>query len=140
MLAGEGATDKFGNMTLSALGSEIDRSQVLLHETVHSFLSPDEASLFSGIRADSRMWLYQNSNFFRYTEEALAESVAQVGTRQQSGLGLRQALWNGIRFPTNPAYQISYRGLLIETVGGASAAGGGIYGANKAGQYLLGDK
>jgi RHS repeat-associated protein len=129
--AGVGRTDAFGNMTLSSLGSDLDQAQVELHEDIHSLLSPPEGGIINTFRADTRMWLYQNSQFFRYTEEALAETTAQLGTRDASGLSFGDALMNGLRFPLDNAYGLSVGRIGLEAAGGATVLGGGIYAASQ---------
>jgi len=45
--------------------------ETLRHESVHALLSPSWEPL-----ANARMWIYQNSAVWRYSEEAIAESYA----------------------------------------------------------------
>ena len=92
--AGHGSTDKYGNITVSPHGTAQDRALVLAHEKVHSALSPKWINQFREFRADVRMLAYQKSALLKYTEEALAETIAQV---QVKGLGI-DALVEGIRF------------------------------------------
>jgi len=74
------------------------------------------------------MWLYQRSHFFRYTEEALAETAAQVGTRDMTGLSFPQAVRQGLKFPLNPNYEISPIRAAAEFSGGLGVFGGSLYG------------
>lgn len=124
-------------MTVSTRGTAIDQAQVRLHENVHSFLSPDQSSLFAGVRADIRMGLYQRLHLFRYGEEAIAETTAQLGTRAMTGLSRRQAIYKGMAFPMNGHYGISKTGLLVEGAGGVIIVGGSIYGAYQLGQSVF---
>jgi hypothetical protein len=137
--AGEGATDKFGNMTVSSAGTQLQQDQALLHEQVHSFLSPVQGSVLAIPRADFRMWLYQNSTLMRFSEETLAESRAQLLTRNMTGLNTFQAVGNGLSFPFNGAYGISPARLAAEGAGAAAATGTAIYGAHKVGEKLAGE-
>ena len=125
--AGSGSTDRFGNMTLSSLGTGLDRAQVALHENVHSILSPSAGGIVNNIRADIRMGLYQGSQFFKYTEEALAETTAQLGTRNVSGLSFSDALMTGLRFPLVNNYGLQLSRVGVEAVGGTAAFGGSMY-------------
>jgi len=104
---------------------------------VHSFLSPDQSSFLSGVRADIRMGLYQRSNVFRYGEEALAETTAQLGTRSMTGLSRGQAIYKGLSFPMNGHYGISKTGLVVESAGGVIVVGGSIYGAYQLGLSMF---
>ena len=102
--AGSGMTGPFGDILVSKLGSKIDRMQVLLHEKVHSFLSPSASALFARMRADLRTFLYTSSDFMRYAEEALAESFAQLKTISQTGRSGLEAVWSGLAFPLEYGY------------------------------------
>lgn len=75
MAAGEGATDRFGNIVYSTAGTLTEQQLALSHETVHSILSPRLLALRS-VRADIGMWAYRRTALMRYLEEALAESYA----------------------------------------------------------------
>lgn len=102
--AGTGYTRWFGSMCLSKLGSALDRAQVLAHEKVHSLLSPGAFAPFAQIRADLRAFLYSQSSFMRYSEEALAETSAQLATRGMSGLSAAEAIKTGVSFPLKSGY------------------------------------
>lgn len=116
LAAGSGYTRSYGSMVLSKLGSALDRAQVLIHEKVHSFLSPSVGSLFATARASARDFLYENSRFMKYTEEALAETAAQFGTRSASGLTVAEALKTGVLFPLANGYVKGER-LATEVIG-----------------------
>ena len=118
LLPGEGMTGPYGDMLLSRLGSALDRAQVYIHEKVHSILSPAADGIFSGIRADLRSFLYSESQLMRYGEEALAETVAQVETRGDSGLSLADAVQKGLEFPIANGY-VTIPGLAAEAAGAA---------------------
>jgi hypothetical protein len=83
------------------------------------------------------MGLYQRSHVFRYGEEALAETTAQLGTRSMTGLSRTQAIYEGFRFPMNGYYGISKMGLVVEGAGGVIVIGGSIYGAYQFGQSVF---
>jgi hypothetical protein len=102
--AGEGVTGPYGDMLLSRLGSAVDRAQVFLHEKVHSILSPAAGGFLATLRADLRSFLYSRSQLMRYSEEALAETAAQTGTRAMTGEGLADAVRTGIQFPLKNGY------------------------------------
>lgn len=113
--AGEGATSFWGDITISTLGSANDQKIVLLHERVHQFLAPKLYPLRS-FRVENRAGSYFRSSLWRYLEEALAETVGQVGA---SGI---RSFFVGIRFPVKNGYVYLMRG------GGYNAlmTGGGI--------------
>lgn len=113
--AGVGETDWAGNMIVSKLGTRSDRLLVLLHESTHSFLTPPGRFLQSIRRA-----LYQKTMTFRYLEEALAESVAQVGARSVTKSSLHNAIRVGLAFPIREGY-VTARGLMKEVAIGAGA-------------------
>ena len=96
--AGEGWTDKYGNITVSPHGSAKDVALTTAHESVHSFLSPRALNGLREIRADASMATYQKSALCKYVEEALAESYAQVKVN-----GLR-GLPDGLSFPIRNGY------------------------------------
>jgi hypothetical protein len=135
--AGVGETDKFGNMTLSSLGTAINRAQVELHEGVHSFLSPEQSGVINTIRADILDSGYKNSHLLKFTEEALAETVAQVGTRNMSGQSLLQAVGKGYRYPLNANYGLSRLQIGLEGAGLVGTLGGLWYGAYRSTEKLL---
>ncbi len=123
-------------MEVSSLGTSLERAEALLHEQVHSFLTPSPSSVFGTMGAtDVRLALYQNSQLFRYGEEALAETTAQMGTRSLSGFSFTEALQSGMQFPfSSSLYQpMSVWGLTGEAAGlagGAALFGGGLYAAS----------
>lgn len=97
LAAGEGMTTLFGDITVSSRGSAVERALVLLHEKVHQFLAP-KLSILRGYRASTRYNSYTRSSLYRYIEEALAETIAQVGV-----LGFRK-FFVGVRFPIDNGY------------------------------------
>jgi hypothetical protein len=82
---------------------------VVLHERVHQFLAP-KLYLLREYRVGSNAASYVRSSLWRYIEEALAETIAQVGVN-----GFRQLL-SGIRFPVSNGY------VYLAKSGGYSAA------------------
>ena len=133
LAAGSGETSlRTGNMTVSSLGTDLDRAQALLHEQVHSSLPVSGSSLFGAMGAtDARIAMYQNFQLSRFAEEAVAETTAQLGTRSMSGLSFGEAIGTGSRFPFNGAYApMSAWGITREAMGlagGAAMVGGGLY-------------
>jgi hypothetical protein len=95
--AGQGSTSFWGNIKVSTRGSANDRALVLVHEKVHQFLAP-KLYILREYRANTRATSYVRSSLWRYIEEALAETVAQVGVN-----GFRQ-FFRGIRFPVGNGY------------------------------------
>ena len=110
--AGEGSTNKYGDIIYSTRGAATDQALVLYHEQVHSFLSP-KLKLFRELRADLGMTAYQKSYFLKYLEEALAESYAQMRVNGLKGLPA------GIRFPIANGY-VTLRAVLTEAAAGAA--------------------
>ncbi len=103
LAAGEGSTSFWGNITVSTKGSASERAVVLLHERVHQFLAP-KLYVLREYRASNRASSYMRSSLWRYIEEALAETVAQVGVN-----GIRQ-FFTGIRFPVQNGYMYLTKG------------------------------
>jgi len=95
--AGGGFTTWWGDIEFSTLGSATDRSLVLYHEKVHQFLVP-KLYVFRTVRVEMRTGSYANSSLFRYLEETLAETVAQVRVNGW------QKLFSSVKFPTNNGY------------------------------------
>jgi hypothetical protein len=92
------------------------------HETVHSVLSP---RFKPGMEFRARVTDlgYENSQFLRWLEEALAEGFAR--TRQ---VGLKQGALDGITFPFRGNYQLQLSRVIGEGVVGTVAYGGILYG------------
>jgi len=122
--AGEGRTDKYGNVEISRLGTAKDRALASAHESLHSALSPKAMNGLREFRADLRMLAYEKSSLCRYLEEALAESYAQV---KVNGL---QALPEGLRFPIREGY------VTVSRTVGEAAIGTILYGGVVYGVYL----
>jgi hypothetical protein len=97
LAAGEGATSFWGEITVATSGSATDKRLVLLHERVHQALTP-KLYVLRNFRVENRAASYVNSSLRRYLEEALAETVAQVGVN-----GMRQ-FFTGINFPVKNGY------------------------------------
>jgi hypothetical protein len=120
MAEGAGATTKFGDITYSTAGSEDEQALVLLHEKVHSFLSP-KLQVLREWRADVGQAGYDNSQLLRYLEEALAETYAQLRVNGLKGLPV------GFKFPfKSGAYNLTVTGVIVEAgvYLGTIAAGG----------------
>jgi hypothetical protein len=101
--AGTGSTSFWGNIKVSTQGSATDRALVLLHEKVHQFLAP-KLYVLREYRASTRASSYWRSSLWRYIEEALAETVAQVGVT-----GFRN-FFTGVRFPVSQGYMYLTKG------------------------------
>lgn len=95
--AGEGSTSVWGDIEISTRGSASEQKIVLLHERIHQFLTP-RLYLLRNFRIENRTTSYFRSSLSRYLEEALAETVAQVGVN-----GVR-SFFVGIRFPVQSGY------------------------------------
>lgn len=101
--AGEGGTSLWGDIRVSTRGSLTDQRLVLLHERVHQFLAP-KFYVLRNFRVENRAGSYFNSSLWRYVEEALAETTAQVGVS-----GMRE-FFTGISFPVRNGYVSLTRG------------------------------
>jgi hypothetical protein len=108
--AGEGSTDAYGNIIISARGSLKDQQLVLLHEKVHQALSP-RLRLFQELRADLGQHMYGRSQLLRYLEEALAETYAQLRVNGTAGL------IRGLTFPLKGGYNLTAAGIGVEVRG-----------------------
>lgn len=98
--AGEGGTDKYGNVWFSPHGTKQDVALANAHESVHSWLSPKTLNNLREVRADVSMAGYAKSNVLRYVEEAAAEVYAQCKVKGLSP----QSVLTGIKFPTKNGY------------------------------------
>jgi hypothetical protein len=70
---------------------------------VHQFLAP-KLYVLREYRVSNRASSYMRSSLWRYIEEALAETVAQVGVH-----GIRQ-FFTGIKFPVQNGYMYLTKG------------------------------
>jgi len=123
MPAGSGATDKFGNVTISTRGTAKDRALAFRHESVHSMLSPKTLNALQSIRADVGMTAYARSSLCRYLEEAMAETYAQVRVNGPTA----KAVFDGVRFPVHNGY-VTLRAVIGEGAIASVAYGGVLYG------------
>ncbi len=97
---GEGATDKYGNVTFSPHGTKQQVALAKAHESVHSFLSPKTMNALRDVRADIGMAAYAKSNALRYIEEAAAETYAQC---KVNGMSFKSVA-TGVKFPVTNGY------------------------------------
>ena len=100
---GVGSTDFLGNVRISSQGTNVDRALVLVHERIHQSLAPKFYPLRQ-IRIENRIRSYFQSSLWRFCEEALCETIAQVGVN-----GLRKG-YVGIRFPISNGYVYLLKG------------------------------
>jgi hypothetical protein len=119
--AGHGSTSAWGDIRVSTQGSATDRALVLLHEQVHQFLTP-KLYFLRNYRVSNMSQSYVRSSLWRYIEEALAETIAQVGVNGFKNFfqGIKFPLGNGYAHLTrgggyNPAFGGS--GVLVEAAG-----------------------
>jgi hypothetical protein len=96
---GTGFADWWGDITISTQGTQTDRALVLLHEKVHHFFVA-KLYVLREYRVTNRVGSYVRSSLYRYFEEMLAETIAQVGVNgfKQFFVGLRFPLKNGYVF------------------------------------------
>jgi hypothetical protein len=109
LAAGEGSTTFWGDVEISTAGSPTDQAIVLLHEKLHQSLSP-KFYLLRRFRVENRIGSYFRSSLYRYVEEALAETIGQVGVN-----GLSKT-FVGLRFPVTNGY------VYLTRAGGYSSA------------------
>lgn len=100
---GEGQTNAWGDIELASQGSLKDKKLAMFHEQVHQILTPKFYKL-RRFRVERKEGSYWNSSLYRYIEEALAETVAQVGV---NGLS---TFFVGLRFPLENEYVYILRG------------------------------
>ncbi|MBI1422110.1 MAG: hypothetical protein GC149_01505 [Gammaproteobacteria bacterium] len=103
LYAGEGSTNPWGDITISLKGSINDQKSALYHEKVHQFLAP-KLYLLRNFRVQNLTASYFRSSLWRYVEEALAETVSQVGV-----YGIRK-FFVGVKFPVKNGYVFLTRG------------------------------
>ena len=106
LAAGAGKTDTWGGIVISRLGTTADRRLAALHENIHRLLTP-RLNVLRNFRVASRSSSYSRSTLSKYLEEALAETVAQVGVN-----GLRSA-FRGVSFPVREGYVTLLREVLV---------------------------
>jgi len=120
LAAGDGFTTFWGDITVSSQGPATEQALVLIHEKVHQFLMP-KLYLLRTYRISNRAGSYVRSSLWRYLEEALAETIAQIGVfgLKQLHIGIRFPVANGYVYLTRAGGQMSSRhaghGLLPET-------------------------
>jgi hypothetical protein len=95
--AAAGSTTFWGDIVISRLGTAADRRLVALHESVHRALMP-KLYFLRQFRVQNRAASYTRSTLAKYLEEALAETIAQVGVH-----GFQQ-VFKGIAFPIREKY------------------------------------
>jgi hypothetical protein len=95
--AGAGVTNPWGDIVISRLGTATDRRLAALHENVHRVLTP-KLYVLREFRIQNRTSSYTRSALSKYLEEALAETIAQVGVN-----GFRE-VFKGISFPVREKY------------------------------------
>ena len=109
--AGAGVTNPWGDIVISRLGAAADRRLVALHENVHRVLTP-KLYVLREFRIQNRTSSYTRSTLSKYLEEALAETIAQVGVN-----GFRE-VFKGISFPIREKYVTLVRSERIFTAQG----------------------
>jgi hypothetical protein len=107
--AGNGATSRWGDITVSTHGDKAEQAITLLHERVHQFLTP-KLYVLRNFRVYNMQGSYFRSSLYRYIEEALAETIGQVGVN-----GFSKA-FVGLAFPVKNGY------VYLAKAGGFSAA------------------
>jgi hypothetical protein len=106
--AGTGGTTMFGDIIYSLDGTATDRQLALLHERLHSALSP-RFGILRTLRAQIKWASYSRSVLLKYLEEAMAECYAQLRVN-----GFKGAL-TGIKFPLGGRYVgVTVKGLAAE--------------------------
>ena len=109
--AGAGVTNPWGDIVISRLGTAADRRLAALHENVHRVLTP-KLYFLREFRIQNRTSSYTRSALSKYLEEALAETIAQVGVN-----GFRE-VFTGISFPVREKYVTLLRSKQVFTAQG----------------------
>lgn len=120
-----GGANRYGDIVIQRGMPEEITLSTYNHEQIHSFLSP-KFTLGREWRAQQAESLYETRPLLRYTEEALAETYAQIRTYGVSVDAFR----NGLSFPYNGAYHLKPSEVLHEAgllLGGTTAAVAGSY-------------
>jgi hypothetical protein len=99
----KGRTDPWGNIQITIWATDVERELALSHEKVHSFLAA-KFYLLRRFRLENRFGSYFNSSFYRFFEEALAQSIALVG---KYGF---EKVFQGIGFPFKNRYVYLIKG------------------------------
>lgn len=102
LVAGDGQTSFWADMWLSTNGTKLDQELVALHERIHQIMSP-KVNILRNQRVLGRAGTYLNSSLYRFLEEMVAETRAQVGA-----IGWRK-FFVGVRFPTKNGYLYLFR-------------------------------
>lgn len=96
-----GSTDRWGNVKVSTLGTADQQAIALIHEGVHSWLTP-KLYYLREFRISNLQGSYFKSSLWRYIEEGLAQTIAlgRVKGLSASFVGLRFPVQNGYVFLT----------------------------------------
>jgi hypothetical protein len=134
MPAGVGSTSWWGDIRYSVRGSVQDQKLALLHERVHRALTP-RLYFLRNIRVRVAANAYEKSYLLKYLEEAIAETVAQVGVN-----GVRSGL-RGVTFPVKNGYVTlaemgrEVQGILLGPINVGGIAYSAYYAANRPSEY-----
>jgi hypothetical protein len=126
----KGITTMWGDITIESRLSKADQAATLLHEMVHSRLTP-KLYFLREVRVRVAMEGYNRSYLLRYLEEALAQTVAELRTSGYQGLPA------GISFPVKNGYVTLAKmgeevaGVLLGPVNAASSTYRVLYNAYK---------
>jgi hypothetical protein len=82
---------------MSTQGTATEQALALLHEKVHQFFVP-KLYILREYRVTNRVGSYVRSSLYRFIEEMLAETIAQVGVN-----GFSQ-VFVGLKFPVKNGY------------------------------------
>ena len=138
-LVGTGMTQPYGQITIfrpdlrhlseeAAEAARLETRMAAYHEAVHRRLTPKLNFLWR-FRVQARVNSYYRSSFSQYLEEAVAETVAQVGVN-----GFKAA-FRGVTFPVQNGYVTLVRRHEDTGLRGTLTEVGGIL----AGGFLIGD-
>ena len=92
-----GATYKYGDIKYLSILTGKTKKATILHEKVHSWLTP-KLYLFRNYRVTLNWNSYAKSYLLRYLEEALAQTIGQVGA-----YGFKR-VFSGVTFPVKNGY------------------------------------
>jgi hypothetical protein len=154
-----GVNDMFGNSIIDRTQSNLTVELTKIHEGGHGFLSVNRTSPFPRSRATLKGFLYENSDLFRYTEEAVVEFGALVRKRKsisskndplgQKRMSVAEAFDEARKFPldkidyqdgmkivTPSSYKIDVKTTISQAVAITTFTGLSWYGAYKYSNYL----
>lgn len=93
-----GRSNFWGDSEISSLGTKEDQELARVHESIHQFLAP-KFYILRRYRVENTAGSYINSSFYRYTVEAVAETLTKLRVRgyawENLKLGMKYPVYDG---------------------------------------------